>query len=77
MTILIGMAAVITALAALVLAWFVGRACLTWARRCDPGQSQLPASSSAGKPDSGLISFHCKPESPHVSVGSTSGNSST
>ena len=33
---LLGIAAVITALAALVLAWFVGRACLTWSRRCDP-----------------------------------------
>jgi hypothetical protein len=33
---LFGIAAIITALAALVLAWLVGRACLTWSRRCHP-----------------------------------------
>ncbi|HEX8572988.1 MAG TPA: hypothetical protein VF759_09565 [Allosphingosinicella sp.] len=36
MSTLFGIAAVITALAALVLALLVGLACLTWARRCDP-----------------------------------------
>jgi hypothetical protein len=36
MIILLGIAAVITASAAFVLACYVGRACLTWSRRCHP-----------------------------------------
>jgi hypothetical protein len=36
MTTLFGIAGVIAALAAPILAFYYGRACLTWARRCDP-----------------------------------------
>lgn len=33
---LFGIAAIIIAIAVLVRDWHIGRACLIWARRCDP-----------------------------------------